>query len=240
MNPHMEDQQPMMGGGGGGGGGKNNMKMNLLWFGAACAVMFGGLIGALDLLFTTFAPLDFLDEVYLLLFGAIMFVIDAPLNFKVIREAKDVVHKYCKFLTRLTGRGVWFIFLGTMTFATLWENSISSFLAVVLGLFVFAVGVFSTTFGYVKSRKLERVRFQVFQNKQSGKLRQLYDAFAKTAPSLGLTRQEFNDLSSQLKGVSFDPDEIACIFNALTNGPNRDNISFDDLTDWCSSSMCYL
>lgn len=241
-NPNMPEAQPMMGQSQGGGkgmkaGGKN---MHMLWFAAACAVMVGGLIGALDLLFTAIAPLDFLDEVYLLFFGAIMFVLDAPLNFKLIQEVKQHIHKYARFLTRLTGRGTWFIFLGTMTFATLWENSISAFLAVVLGFFVFGVGVFSAVFGYVKSRKLERVRVQVFQNKQNGKLKQLYDAFARTAPTIGLTKQEFNDMSSQLKGVSFDQDELAFILSAVSNGPRQENISYDDLTDWCGGSMTWL
>lgn len=246
MNPNMQ-QQPLTGGGQAGGGHAaqmqkmmRNQKMDLLWFIAAVAVMLGGLIGALDLLFTTFAPLDFLDEVYLLFFGFIMFVNDAPLKVSVILEVKEAIKKYCKFLTRLTGRGVWFIFLGTMTFATLWENSISYFLAVVLGFFVFGVGLFSAVWGYLKSRKLERVRFMVFEEKQKGGLKKLYDEFARTNPQMGLTSQEFNDMSSGRKGISFDKDELAAIFNALINEPRREQISFDDMSDWSSGSMTYL
>jgi len=216
------------------------MKIHYLWFAAACCVMFGGFIGTFDLLFTTFAPLDLLDEIYLMIFGGIMFALDAPLHFKSIIELQGHIHKYCRFLTRLSGRGLWYIFLGTMTFATLWENNISPFLAVVLGFFVFGVGLFSATFGYVKSRKLERVRFQVYQSKQQGKLNQLYNTFAKTNPQAGLTKQEFNDLSSQLKGVSFDPDDLAMVFNALTNTPKCENISEEDMYEWCSGTMALL
>lgn len=238
----------MMGGGGGGGGSvgaqmqrmAKNKSMDYLWFAASICVILASFFGALDLLLTTFAPLDFLDEVYLLFFGLIMFANDAPLNFKLILEVKEAIKKYCRFLTRLTGRGLWFLFLGTMTFATLWENEISYFLAVVLGFFIFGVGVFSTVWGYLKSRKLERVRYQVFQNKQNGKLKQLYDNFAKTAPQMGMTKQEFNDLAQQLKGVSFDPDELTAIFNALVNGPRPENLTHDDISDWCSGSMTYL
>jgi len=233
------------GGGGGQRGGKSpmgNMKMNLLWFAAACCVLIGGFIGSIDMLFTVFAPFDFLDEVYLFFFGGIMFVLDAPLNFKLILEVKQHIYKFGMFLTRLTGRGVFYIFLGTMTFATLWENSISYVLAVILGFFVFGVGMFSAIVGYVKSRKLERVRFQVFQNKQNGKLNSMYTAFAKTSPQVGLTKQEFNELSSQLKGVSWDPDELNIIFNALTTGPQKEsqNISMMDLSDWCEGDMTWL
>jgi hypothetical protein len=34
------------------------------------------------------------------------------------------MEKYFKFLTRFTGRGAWYLFLGPMTFATMWNNSI--------------------------------------------------------------------------------------------------------------------
>jgi len=217
-----------------------NVKMNLVWFAAACCVLFGGLFGAMDLLFTTIAPLDFLDEIYLMVFGGIMFVLDAPLHFKGILEVKQYIFKYSRFLTRLTGRGLWYIFLGTMTFATLWENSISYFLAVVLGLFVFGVGVFSTTFGYVKSRKLERVRVVLAENHRNGKLPSLYQSFAKSSPQGGLTKQECNDLAQQMKGISFDQDELSCIFNALTTGPRGENISMDDLTQWAEGKMVFL
>merc|ERR1719506_3532145 len=112
-----------------------------------------------------------------------MFVLDAPLNFKLLISFKQDIHKYAKFLTRLTGRGVWYIFMGTMTFATLWENNISPFLAVVLGFFVFGVGVASTAIGVIKSRKLEKVRLNVYQHKQNGKLSQLYQEHARAAPT---------------------------------------------------------
>lgn len=236
------ESQGLMGGGGARPRSMKTAKMNMWWFAAACCVMAGGLIGTLDLLFTTFAPLDLIDEIYLLGFGAIMFVLDAPLNFKFLMEVKTAVHKYCKFLTRLMGRGIWYVFLGTMTFATLWENNISPFLAVILGFFVFGIGVFSATFGFVKSRKLEKVRVQVSQNKDSGKLEALYKNFAKTAPQLGLMRAEFKDMAQQLKGTNFDDDELYYIFNALSNGPTdrEENIDYKSLEEWCSSGMTML
>jgi len=215
------------------------LKMDLWWFAAACCVMFGGVIGTLDLLFTQFAPIDLIDEMYLVIFGGVMFVLDAPLNFKMLISFKQDVHKYCKFLTRLTGRGVWYIFMGTMTFATLWENSISMFLAVVLGFFVFGVGVASTTIGVVKSRKLEKVRLNVYQHKQQGGLAQLFQQHARNSPTMGLTQSEFNDMCSTLRGVSFSPDELAAIFNALTSG-RVEYLSQQDLSDWTVGSITWL
>jgi len=215
------------------------LKMEIFWFAAACCVLAGGVIGTLDLLFTTFAPIDLLDEMYLVIFGAVMFVLDAPLNFKALISFKQDIHKYCKFLTRLTGRGVWYIFMGTTTFATLWENSISMFLAVVLGFFVFGVGVASTTIGVVKSRKLEKVRLNVYQHKQKGQLSQLFQQHARTSPTMGLTSQEFNDMCSTMRGVSFSPDELAAIFNALTS-TRVEFLSQQDLSDWTVGSMAWL
>merc|ERR1719146_129726 len=121
-----------------------------------------------------------------------------------------------------------------MTFATLWENQSSYFFAVILGFFVFGIGVFSAVFGFVKSRKLEKVRVQVSQNRDTNKLEALYKNFAKTAPQLGLMKSEFNDMAQQLKGITFDPDERYYIFNALATGPadREDNIDYKALEDW--------
>jgi len=215
------------------------LRMDIWWFAAACCVMLGGVIGTLDLLFTAFAPLDLIDEVYLIIFGGVMFALDAPVNFKKFIEFKQDVHKFAKFLTRLTGRGVWYIFMGTMTFASLWENSISYFLAVVLGFFVFGVGVASTTIGVVKSRKLEKVRLNVYQHKQKGGLAQLYQQHAKNSPTMGLTQQEFNDMCGSMRGVGFSPDELSAIFNALTSG-RVEYLSQQDLSDWTVGSMTWL
>lgn len=222
-----------------GGRGGKALKMDLWWFAAACCVMFSGVIGTFDLLFTTFAPIDLIDELYLVIFGTVMFVLDAPLNFKLLISFKQDIHKYCKFLTRLTGRGVWYIFMGTMTFATLWENSISYFLAVVLGFFVFGVGVASTTIGVVKSRKLEKVRLNVYQHKQKGGLAQLFQQHARSSPTMGLTQQEFNDMCQTLRGLSFSPDELAAIFNALTS-LRVEYLSQQDLSDWTVGSITWL
>eukprot|EP00746_Dinoflagellata_sp_MGD_P073016 gnl/MRDRNA2_/MRDRNA2_29635_c0_seq2.p1 gnl/MRDRNA2_/MRDRNA2_29635_c0~~gnl/MRDRNA2_/MRDRNA2_29635_c0_seq2.p1 ORF type:complete len:246 (+),score=45.56 gnl/MRDRNA2_/MRDRNA2_29635_c0_seq2:109-846(+) len=241
------DNQHLMGGGpqgrpGGAPPKLNPGKINVWWFAAACAVVIGGVIGTLDLLFTTFAPLDLIDEIYLLFFGLIMFTLDAPLNLKFLMEVKTNVHRYAKFLTLLVGRGIWYIFLGTMTFATLWENNISPFLAVILGFFVFGIGVYSTVFGFVKTRKLEKVRVQVAQNKDAGKLEALYKNFARTAPQLGLTRPEFNDMAQQLKGIAFDPDDLFYIFKALSLGPTdrEENIDYNSFSDWANGGMALL
>jgi hypothetical protein len=242
------DNQQLMGGppprqGGAPGGAPkiNPGKINIWWFAAACAVTVGGVIGTLDLLFTTFAPLDLIDEIYLLFFGLIMFTLDAPLNLKFLMEVKTNVHKYAKFLTLLVGRGIWYVFLGTMTFASLWENNISPFLAVILGFFVFGIGVYSTVFGFVKSRKLDKVRVQVAQNKDAGKLDALFKNFARTNPNVGLTRPEFNDMAQQLKGISFDPDDLYYIFKALSSGiPSEDNISYPSFEEWATSGMALL
>lgn len=213
--------------------------MICFWFAAACCVVAGGIIGTVDLLFTTFAPLDLIDEVYLLGFGALMFVLDAPCNPKILIPVKAGIRKYCKFWNRFMGRGIWYIFLGTMTFATLWENNISKFLAVILGIFVFGVGLFTAIVGVIKSRKLEKVRVPVSQNRASGKLESLYKNFARTAPELGLMPAEFNDMAQQVKGITFDSDELLLICNALAVGPSG-GISYQSLDFWCSSGMTIL
>lgn len=230
-----------------------NVKMNYVWFGAACAVTLGAAIGTLAFLLTEVKPVSLIGQLYQLIFGLVMVVLDLPMSEKwtaneskrttLIKEAKKFIYKYMQFLTRLTGRGVWFIFLGCMTFATLWDSNISAFLAVVLGFPVFVVGVFSLVFGVIKSYKLDRVRQQCSNMNKEGKLRGVFEAFAKMSSEKeykdqGLTAAEFGELVTTLSKIFFEPDELAFMVPALAS--NGRLISFEDLDQFATGGMVYL
>jgi len=221
-----------------GGVGKSfPLKMNLIFFIAACCVVFAGFFGTIDM-FLTFPlnPFDLLDEAYLLVFGGMMFVLDAPLNFKLILEAKGAICKYVRFLTRFTGRGVWYVFLGTMTFGTLWRTE-WMFLAVMMGFFVFGVGAYSAVMGGFKSKKLERLRRTIDTN-YGAKLETLYANYARN-PNMGMTKPEFNEMASEVAGIVFDPEEQACVYVALGNY-SQNAIYLDDLKEWVGGGMALM
>ncbi len=74
-----------------------------------------------------------------------------------------------------------------------------SFGAVVFGFFIFGVGIVTTALGLVKSNKLDRVRVQI--KRQNAVSEQVYNSFARSNPSQGMTSDEFNVMSGQVGPV---------------------------------------
>merc|ERR550514_820694 len=157
----MSSNQPMMGGGappGGMGQQKFKLEWKLAFFVAACCTVGAGVIAVLDLAFFAFAPFDLINELYLLAFGLLMLIIDFPVPHQKVREYKLTIYKYLLFMTRFTGRGFWYLFLGTMVFASLLDLNISPFLGFILGGYIVLLGIVSIYAGVSKSIKLENLR----------------------------------------------------------------------------------
>lgn len=201
---------------------------------AACCVLMAGLVGFIGTIGNVILyPFDVVDNVYLLFFGSIMFVLDNPANFQGLVQAQRIIFKYCKFLEMFTGKGLWYMFLGTMVFATLWTQGIWSFGGFVLGLWVFGIGAFATVLGVTKSRKLERVRDEA--NKKEADVQSLYTHYARAYPRDGMTGEEFDIMVMQVSGIQFTPTEIDSVFNALASGRNGQLLTPSDLHEWVNS-----
>merc|ERR1719236_392889 len=102
------------------GGIEKRMTWRLLFFVAACCVFAAGVIAVLSLLFKfPPAPMSFLSECFLLIFGFLMVICDLPFSHPnpSINMVRNSIYKYLMFLTRFTGRGVWYCFLGTMVWS---------------------------------------------------------------------------------------------------------------------------
>ena len=73
----------------------------------ACAPIFSKGIATFD------APFDFINYVYLTLFGLIMIIIDIPVSNPRIDNLRFFIFNYALFMTRFIGRGIWYIRLLT-------------------------------------------------------------------------------------------------------------------------------
>lgn len=93
-------------------------KLNMLLFGAACIVVLSGALALMSFLLEPWAVFDIMNEVFLVVFGAVLFVLHAPLNFKWIMDYKAGISKYCRLLTRFTGLGMYLLFLGCLVSLT--------------------------------------------------------------------------------------------------------------------------
>ncbi len=106
--------------------------------------------------------------------------------------------------------------------------------AFILGLFVFTVGAVSTSLGIVKSNKLERVR--VLVRRQNVTSEAVFSSFARLNPSLGMTGDEFNMLCGQVSGITFRPDEMVYIMNAVCES-GLQVVTLKDFHEWVAGNV---
>lgn len=235
--------------------------MNLVFFAAACCVMVGSFIGGIFLFFS-FELVDFLGTCYLFLFGAILAVLDTPFfkTMKAMSDFKAYIGKYIEFLTRVTFKGITFMFLGSYLFATMWDNlegGFLLFLSVVVSLTPFAVGMVAVVIGIMKSQKLEKAR----RHLEMSSIEQRYDMWAQTyrGPHGGLTPGEFNNMTMENGGFKWEEPDLKLIFQALVKNPawkmnataaqtnaggqmaaEEPKIPKDDLMDWVKGGITFL
>jgi len=206
--------------------------LNLQFFGASCCIIVSGVYSFLYSLvhvFNEFRPLDGLFDLYLVFFGVLMFLLDAPLNFKCLIRFKIGVGRFARLLNRLTGKGIWFVFLGCNTFIILYHrthlpgtspSTINLVCATVLGGYVTGLGIYAAGVGFLKSRRWDRVRVKFRELGTHGAMQTL-DRHKLTSMH-GLTETEFLEMCDEVSGIRFDQAESALMFNALTTENSSD------------------
>jgi hypothetical protein len=193
------------------------------FFLGACCVIAAGVVGVISLALFAFAPFDLINEIYLLVFGLMMLIIDFPVPHPKVQEFKLKIYDFFLFMTRFTGRGIWYLFLGTMIVASLWDLSLQPFLGFILGGYVVLLGFASIFYGVSKSMKLEKVRAALLKK---GNALEIF-------PPTGLNAQGFNDLAQQNTGVRFTDEEIHYIFDAMSFTVRADDIiSKEEYAEW--------
>jgi hypothetical protein len=220
--------------------------VNLLWFAAAASIVFGAFLGAVACL-TSFEWVDSLEMCYLLVFGALLAVLDMP-NLKVI-DASHMrlrITRYMHLLTRVSGKSIVLFFLGCALFSAMWSNLehvVLLVLAVVIGVFVAGVGLISIAIGLLKSTNLDRLRQHFRQDGEAvghNALLHMYERHARLQPQLGMTPQEFNEMATEARGIAFERSDLPLIFNALSSSPKKDALTLTDLHAWVQGSMVFL
>ncbi|CAL1151349.1 unnamed protein product [Cladocopium goreaui] len=239
-----------------------NPDWSIYFFVASCSTMLGAFIGGLCLFFS-FELVDFLEMCYILVFGGVLALMDTPCfkTVKTVKDHREYFSKYVNILTRVTGKGIAFLFLGCALFSTMWDNLESSglkFLAFVLSMIPIIVGIAALVIGFIKSQKLNKVR-QVFAQEGENHMASVYDQHARTygGPHGGLTMLEFSELTYKTIQVKWEDTDLKLIFNALVSNPawrtNVTNFSSygaqqvemakipkEDLVAWVSGGIVWL
>merc|ERR1740121_2693334 len=109
-----------------------------------------------------FAPATFFFEVFLLIFGILMLVLDFDIPHVQlhphVKAVRAQIYKFGLFMTRFMGRGMWYLFLATLVFGALWDTGINWFLGMVCTAYLTVLGVLAMGKGFVMSNKLNQVR----------------------------------------------------------------------------------
>lgn len=191
-------------------------------------------------------------------FGWQMALLQAPLNFRALELKKQQIRRAYPSLLTITGRGRLFFAAGAMPvllmpFRSLAEaiggclekpesSKLSYFLQAIpcsiCNSYLVGVGFFTMLLGFIKSRKLEKLRVTLAITIENGKGPELYQHFAKMSEH-GLCMAEFNDMSMQLKGIMWDRMDLKWIFSALAK-ESPDHVSYAELENWAKKSMIHL
>eukprot|EP00397_Hematodinium_sp_SG-2012_P028479 GEMP01029988.1.p1 GENE.GEMP01029988.1~~GEMP01029988.1.p1 ORF type:complete len:243 (+),score=41.19 GEMP01029988.1:54-731(+) len=169
-------------------------------------------------------------EGYLCVFGLLMAVVDIPdtLSLSYLTEIRYSIFTYLMFMTRFTGRGLWYLFLGSMIISTLWHDNFV--VALLLGGYVAALGLMAFCFGVTKSRQLEAVR-------QALKMREQEDVCDAT----GMTKEEFCEIAINIRGQVWDDEMITYVLNAMSLEIKADDrITREEFNNWLEEPLMAL
>lgn len=204
-----------------------NCRYSSLFFLAGWAVVIAGIMSCfMSLLGLQLAT--FVNSIFLTGFGIAALLLDIPGSPRWAGPHRRSVRKYARFLTRMTGKSLWFLYLGCMVAVCAWPSShhynnatkrgsgLQLILAILLSSFVVIVALIGLFVALRKSLRLERIRKHVQAN-YSGNWGEVYRKYAINDPAHGMQYEEFNRLASDFSGgrVLFDLADLNLIFSAL-------------------------
>jgi hypothetical protein len=203
--------------------------------------MIGACISFFNTLFSV-QWVDALEMAYMFMFGTLLALVDSPMfsNFAVVSMIRNGVHRFFSFLTRVTGKGVVYIYLGCTLCSAMLANEKGTFLnilAVILSSVILLSGLVSFVLGILKSRNLRLIQMELHKHDN---VQQMFDTYAKTRPELGLTSEEFNKMAPNLRGVHFEGSDLKYIMNAISSDPARSFISIHDMMVWVRGGMVFV
>jgi hypothetical protein len=183
-------------------------------------------------------PATLTTQAFLLVFGSLMLVLDFPIPHphKQLTAIRDHCYKFMLFMTRFMGRGLWYLFLGTLVFQALWDYGLNWFFGAVFTLYLVLLGVGALVKGFRISTKLQQVRELIVN---SGRGTEHYIARGQS----GLSKEQFRTLVEQVTNQidMFTNDELDYVINALSFTPYNDGqVSVEECEYWLQHGYMLL
>ena len=106
---------------------------------------------------------------YAAVFGLLICALDFPDQIfprmtPVLTGYRLITFKHFLFMTRLTGRGFLYIFLGTLLYSMMWDAGAAPFLGLIFATIYVGAGGAAVAVGFKLSMKLEKIRKQLITN----------------------------------------------------------------------------
>lgn len=198
-----------------------NCRYQSLFFLASWSVIFASVMGVGVSLFR-FQVANFINSAFLFVFGCSTMVLDIPGTPRWAGRYRKSIRKHARLLTRLTGKSLWFLYLGCMIIACLWPrkphttSGVIPFFAIFLSLFVNCVALLGLFIALRKSLRLERLRKSLLSSYQ-GNWPEVYRKYAVNDPAHGMQFEEFNRMASDYSQgkLLFDLADLHVVYNAL-------------------------
>lgn len=206
--------------------------LQIIRFAAAVCVAFGGLYGTVYCLIGEFQPVDMVQLVYLCLMGLLLVVHETPFGkFQILFDIREHIDKYFAILNRVTGKGITYIFLGTMTFVALWVNEASYVLNVLISLVILGAGGITTFQGVKTTILLNKARQNLKQGQDPSQFlhmaQQIVAQHGRTYNQQGLTDLELNlALNTQ-----FTASDLRMIMAVIASDQKRSRVTAEDLAE---------
>eukprot|EP00933_Yihiella_yeosuensis_P054362 TRINITY_DN52785_c0_g1_i2.p1 TRINITY_DN52785_c0_g1~~TRINITY_DN52785_c0_g1_i2.p1 ORF type:complete len:265 (-),score=45.09 TRINITY_DN52785_c0_g1_i2:219-1013(-) len=210
---------------------EKTMKWKLFFFAGACITFATGVITTVFwILHFQFAPATFMSEVFLVIFGFLMIVLDFPVPHPnpTLVAVRDHCYKFVLFMTRFMGRGMWYLFLSTMVFASLWDTNINWFFGASFSLYLLVLGIGALVKGYLISEKLDSVRVAIMDSRRG-----VGDYIGPN--QRGLSKAQFQEMVRNVTNERemFTDDDLDYVMNALSFLPSSDGtVTQEEFAYW--------
>lgn len=215
---------------------QKSMTWKIYFFIGSCCVLASAVIAILYFtIHFQWAPCTFTSQLFLLVFGLMMLVLDFPIPHPspMLQRVRENIYKFCLFMTRFTGRGMWYTFLSTMCFVALWDENISLVFGLVFPGYLLALGAIALYKGVKLSRTLNSVRGELLQSPNTSS--STYFSQNHTVMSKDQFKQAIDSIVAKLGGnhEPFSDDDLDYIINALSfKATNDGQVSVDEWNYW--------
>lgn len=182
------------------------------------------------------APWTFLDLTVYLVFSFMMLVLDLPMEYEYVQIFAD---KYANFSTRFTGRGLWYMFLGTVTWIFLSCEPIYKFQILLGGIvttYLTIIGFLALLQGLSLTRRLNKIRESIQRRGETAA-----NYFVPNDPK-PMSKEIFRAVFEQHDCAHHTDVEINFMLNAISRRfDSKDTITSDEFDEWLGSpSTMYL